>query len=204
MADLLAHLSPAEPVPAGHYGRPDETGVTVRRHDGMALATLIARRGAGDQLLAAAAAEGWALTDAPRLSPGPGLDGVGIAPGRWLVSAERTAPEDLIARLAALAGPAGTVCDQSAGLMILDIGGAQAAEALAKGVGIDLHPRAFPPGAAASTSVAQVALTFWRMQGEDAPCYRFAVPRSFAPAFTRWLAVSAAAFGVRFCDSIRG
>lgn len=204
MADLLAPFAPVDLVPEGHHGRPGGAGVTLGRVADMAAATLIARRNAGPGLIAAAAAAGWILADAPRLSPGPGLDGVGLGPGRWLVTAERTAPADLIARLQAIAGDAGTACDQSDGLLVFDIAGPEAGAALAKGLGIDLHPRAFQAGDAASTLVAQVALSFWQMPGDGGPRYRFAVPRSFAPAFTRWLAASAAQFGLTVSGAMRG
>ena len=64
---------------------------------------------------------------------------------------------------------------------------------LAKGVPLDLHPRAFGPGYAAVTAVAGIGVHLWQLAGE--PTYELAVPRGFAASFWRWLAAAAVEFG---------
>jgi sarcosine oxidase subunit gamma len=78
-------------------------------------------------------------------------------------------------------------------------------EALAKGVAIDLHPRAFKTADAAATLVSHVAVQLWQV--DDAPTYELAVARGFALSFWHWLATSAAEFGLELvgnAPSIRG
>ncbi|MGG5886987.1 sarcosine oxidase subunit gamma [Falsiroseomonas sp. HC035] len=56
---------------------------------------------------------------------------------------------------------------------ILELTGPRAAELLATLLPIDLHPRAFPPGAAAATLGAHVPLLVWRVEaGFRLACYR--------------------------------
>jgi sarcosine oxidase subunit gamma len=74
------------------------------------------------------------------------------------------------------------------------VSGPRARDALAKGVHIDLHPRVFTPGDAAITAVAYINVHFWQI--DEMPTYDLAMFRSFAVAFSEWLTVAAAEFGV--------
>jgi len=91
-------------------------------------------------------------------------------------------------------GEAVYVIDQSDSRTIVRIRGPRARDALAKGVHIDLHPRAFQPRDVAMTAVAHVGVHFWQV--DAAPTYEFVVFRSFAVAFWEWLVNAAAEFGV--------
>jgi sarcosine oxidase subunit gamma len=75
---------------------------------------------------------------------------------------------------------------------------------LAKGCMVDLHPSAFPPGAAALTSIAHIGVHLWRiderLDGGD-PAFDLLVARSMAASFWSWAAASAAEFGCRFAGS---
>ena len=84
--------------------------------------------------------------------------------------------------------------DQSDGRIILRVTGPRVRDALAKGVPIDLHPRAFRPGDAAITTVATIGVHLWQV--DDAPTYELIVPRSFAVAFREWFDEAAAEFGI--------
>lgn len=202
MSDLLAHLAPTRLVPEGHYGPEGSTGVTARVVEGIAAATLVARRGAIRSLLAAASAQRLPLVDAPRVSAGGGLEAVGTGPGRWLVLAEGVSGATLLARLRDLSGGLAALTDQSDANLVIDVSGPRVRAALMKGVGVDLDPVAFGPGDAATTVVSHVGVTFF--QRDDAPTYRFLVGRSFAPAFLRWLAASAAEYGLALSGTGRG
>lgn len=202
MSDLLEHIAPTRLVPDGHYGPDGAHGVLARAVDTLSAATLVARKGATGRLLAACAAAGLPLADGPRATAGAGLEAIGTGPGRWLVFAEGLDGPALVARLKALAGGLAAVTDQSDANVIFDISGPKVREALAKGISVDLHPLAFKAADAATTLVSHVGVTFWQTQ--EAPAYRFAVGRSFAPAFLRWLTVSAAEFGFILSGTGRG
>jgi len=201
VSDLLEHIAPTHLVPEGHYGPQGSAGVTAHAVETPAAATLVARKGATARLIVACAAAGLPLADGPRVSAGAGLEAAGTAPGRWLVLAEGVSGADLVARLAAMAPGLAAITDQSDANLILDISGEKARAALAKGVTVDLDPTAFAAGDAATTTVSHVGVTFWR---RDADTYRFAVGRSFAPAFLRWLTVSAAEYGFALSGTGRG
>ncbi|MDI4666208.1 sarcosine oxidase subunit gamma [Xanthobacter autotrophicus] len=205
MSDLLEHIAPTRLVPEGHYGPEGATGVSARAANTsaspLAAATLVARKGATGRLIVACAAAGLPLADAPRSSGGAGLEAVGTGPGRWLVLAEGMSGPDLVARLAGMAQGLAAITDQSDAHLILDICGERARAALEKGVTVDLEPTVFRAGDAATTVVSHVGVTFWQRDGAT---YRFAVGRSFAPAFLRWLTVSAAEFGFALAGTGRG
>ncbi len=202
MSDLFQSLSPARLLPAGHYGVEGITGVTAQVVMNLAAATLVARKRKTAALIAAVTAAGLPLVDAPKASSGAGLEAVGTGPGKWLVLAEGPDGATLRRRLEELASGLGAVTDQSDANLVLDITGPKAREALAKGVAVDLDPRAFQPGDAATTPVSHVGVTFW--QRDDAQTYRFAVGNTFAPAFLRWLAASAAEYGFALSGTDRG
>ena len=74
---------------------------------------------------------------------------------------------------------------QTDGLAVLRISGPRVRDTFAKGLPIDLDPRAFAVGDVASSILAHIGVTIWRV-GETA--YDVAVPRSFARDFWHWLA----------------
>jgi sarcosine oxidase subunit gamma len=106
----------------------------------------------------------------PDLPQGPGwvaLDGATIlwtAPRQWLV---------LHAPGAAPAVPEAHRTPLHGSRSVLELAGPRAAELLATLLPVDLHPRAFPPGAAAATLGAHVPLLVWRLEdGFRLACYR--------------------------------
>lgn len=177
----------------GRSGRTEgEPGVTVRPRDELALARVIARKGRADDL-AAAVRSRYALdlpTTPKRVEQG-GLAFIWSGPGQWLAVAEDR--RDLARELAETIGAFAAVSDQSDGLAVLRISGPRARDALIKGVGLDLHPRAFAPGDAAVTVIAHVGAQLWQL--DDQPSYEIAIYRSFAGSLWRWLEASAAEFG---------
>jgi methylamine---glutamate N-methyltransferase subunit B len=58
---------------------------------------------------------------------------------------------------------------------------------------IDLDPRAFPLGSAATSVISLMGVLLWQM--DDTRTYDITVFRSLSPSFWRWLASSAAEFG---------
>ena len=91
-----------------------------------------------------------------------------------------------------------SVVDQSHGRTLLRVTGPHVRDALAKGVAVDLHPRAFKTGDAAATLVSHIPVQLWQI--DDRPTYEFAVARSLAQSFWHWLEASAAQYGLEFVD----
>jgi heterotetrameric sarcosine oxidase gamma subunit len=177
----------------GRSGRAEgEPGVTVRPRDDLALARLIARKGRADDLAAAVRSRyGLDLPSTPKRVVQGGLAFIWSGPGQWLAVAEDG--RDLARELAEAAGAFAAVSDQSDGLAVLRVSGPHARDTLIKGVGLDLHPRAFGPGDAAATVIAHIGAQLWQL--DDRPTYEIAIYRSFAGSLWRWLEASAAEFG---------
>jgi len=169
-----------------------EPGVTVRARDDLALARVIVRKGRADDLATAVRARyGLDLPATPRRVGQGGLAFIWSGPGQWLALAEDG--RDLARELTDAIGAFAAVSDQSDGLAVLRVAGPCARDALIKGVGLDLHPRAFGPGDAAVTVIAHVGVQLWQL--DDRPSYEIAAYRSFAGSLWRWLEASAAEFG---------
>jgi sarcosine oxidase subunit gamma len=181
---------------SGHCGAEvDVPGVTIAEHTGLALASVMARKGKTSDL-AARVKERFG-TDLP-ITPRRAADGpthfIWAGPGRWLAAAPEQSPMAFESNLrSALAGLA-SVTGQSDGRSIIQVGGPKAREALAKGVPLDLDPCAFGPGDTAMTVVAHINVHLW--QSDATPIYEFAVFRSFAASFCEWLLDASAEFGV--------
>lgn len=112
------------------------------------------------------------LPTAPNTSAGvPGGDLLWLGPGEWLLSTAKPAP-DLLALWH------GEATDVSHGRCVLRIGGDAMKELLATGISLDLHPRAFAPGACAQTLYSGVNVLLHRLRGME--CIDFYVPRSYA------------------------
>jgi sarcosine oxidase subunit gamma len=184
-------LSPLTPA--------DSVGVIVRERAEDALAIVTARRGMAADLAKRVNAMGIVLPSRPIRAAQGSLAFLGIGPGRWLATlddgANRSQRCDAWAKSLAhdLAGCA-SVVDQTDGYAVLQMGGAKARATLAKGVAIDLHPRAFHAGDVAVTQIAHVGVMLWQL--DDQPTYAISVFRSLASSFWHWLSVSAEEFGI--------
>jgi sarcosine oxidase subunit gamma len=172
-------------------------GVTVIDRDGLGMATVTARKGALEPLSGRIRQHfGLELPGGPTLVSAGGVSFAGTAPAAWLAMRERGGNE-FPAALRQLVGASAAVTDQSDGYGVLRLTGPEVRSALAKLVPIDIHPRAFKPGAVAATLAAHMGLILWRL--EDAgvvPVFEIAVFRSLAASFWHALAESAAEFGL--------
>ncbi len=182
-ADILAE-TPADAT------RP--VGVKAIAREGLGLASVVAPRG-GEAALAKLVATryGLMLPTAPRAVRGAAETFVWAGPGQWLFVAE---PRQDLAELSALAA----VSDQSDARASLRLTGPKVRDMLAKGCMIDLHPRAFPPGAAAVTSIAHIGVCLWRADeqpDEGHAVFDILVARSMAASFWSWAHACAAEFG---------
>jgi sarcosine oxidase, subunit gamma len=116
-----------------------------------------------------------------------------LGPDEWLVTAPENGAPDLLGRISrALAGRPAMVTDLSASRGIIEISGSQARRLLAKGCGLDLHPRAFGPGHCAQTLFAHLPVILDQLTA--APTYRLFVRRSSARWVVEWLIDAAQEF----------
>ena len=116
-----------------------------------------------------------------------------LGPDEWLVTSPEGMAPELLARLTrALAGRHATVVDLSASRAVIEVTGRRARDLLAKGCGLDLHPRAFGPGCCAQTLFAKLPVIIDQLSA--APAYRLFVGRSAARWLTEWLIDAAEEF----------
>ena len=170
-------------------------GVTIALPRLGTLAIVAARRDQR-QALREAALSGFAvhLPDLPRRAEGRDVAFIWTGPDQWLAYG----PPGKDAELAEVFSGLAFIVDQSHARALVRVTGPRARDALAKGLAIDLHPRAFATGSAAATSVAHIAVLLWQV--DDRPTYEFAVPRSYALSFWHWLQASAAEYGLACVD----
>jgi sarcosine oxidase subunit gamma len=182
----------------GRYGKGGEPGIVIAERSGLGLATVAARKGAPVRG-AVKASYRVDLPDDSTVVQGPEVSFVGYGPGQWLAVSEKLAgdglAQDLKHRLKGLA----SVSDQSGGRTVLRLSGPRARDVLAKGLPIDLHPRAFGPGSAATSTISLMGVQLWQV--DDAPSYDIALFRSLSASFWRWLTASAAEFGYEVTTS---
>jgi len=200
VADRGAFISPfKDGMTLSRYGSPAGTpGVTIELPGSGTLAIVAARQGRRRALIEAALS-GFAvnLPHSPRRVEGRDIAFIWTGPDQWLAQGP-PGKEPLLAE--AFSGLA-SVVDQSHGRALLRVTGPRARDALAKGLAIDLHPRAFATGFVAATSVAHIAVLLWQL--DERPTYEFAVPRSYALSFWHWLQASAAEYGLE-CVGVNG
>jgi methylglutamate dehydrogenase subunit D len=191
----LQHLA----GPSRHETGDGRAGVKVALRRGLALAAVIARRNRLDSL-AGRVRDAFAieLPQVPRCVTAGSIGFAWAGAGQWLATADGEDGAAFERRLRATLGDLASVSDQSDGRTIIRIGGVRARDVLAKGVPIDLHPRAFRAGDTAVTTVAHVGVHLWQV--DEAPTYELIVSRSFAAGFWEWLTEAAAEFGYLIAD----
>ena len=101
-------------------------------------------------------------------------DALWLGPDEWLVLGGRE--EDYADQPAAV--------DVSANRICLELSGEGAADVLARGCALDLHPSVFPPGRCAQTLVARAQVILYRPEEHT---FRLLVRPSFADYLRAWL-----------------
>ena len=179
----------------GRYGRGEgEPSLVITELTGLGLATVACRKGQAAALSAAVRkAYGVDLPASSRVAQGAAVRFIGYGPGQWLAVSEALANEALASELAAKLQGLASVSDQSGGRTVLRVSGNRARDVLAKGLPLDLDPRAFPLGSAATSAISHIGVQLW--QADDTRSYDLAIFRSLSESFWRWLTASAAEFG---------
>jgi sarcosine oxidase subunit gamma len=109
-----------------------------------------------------------------------------LGPDEWLVLAEpgETALEPALR--AAIGSGAGAVTDVSAQRTVLTLAGAAAAQVLARGCSIDLHPWRAPRGTCVQTLLARTGVIIV-VGNDNATSFELLVRSSFAEYLAAWL-----------------
>jgi heterotetrameric sarcosine oxidase gamma subunit len=143
--------------------------------DAAELALVVALPEAGRSVIAAAGSVLW------------------LGPDEFLIVTEPERQTSVAASLlGALRGRRAAVIDISDSRTIIALSGVHARDVLAKGCGLDLHPRSFAPGQCARSSIAKAGVALYQL--DDAPTYHILVERSLAEYLWLWLADAAAGF----------
>ena len=159
----------------------------------LAFASVICKRERHFALINAVnTAFGIVLPDGPRRVTRGHVAFAGVGPDQWIASAEGADAAGFTARVRARIGPFAAVSDQSDARLVLRVSGPRVRDMLAKGVPVDLHPKAFKPGDTVCTVVGYINTQIDML---DEAIYQLAGPRSMAGSFWSWLTVSAAEFG---------
>lgn len=172
-------------------------GVTIGERLGLGIATMQARQGREASLRERIQQHFLIeLPDRPAIARGSSVSFTGIGPQHWLALNEEGGPL-FSGSLRALVTPLASVSDQSGGYVVFRVGGRKIRETLAKGFPIDLDPRAFEPGDAATTIVSHIGATIWRCQdsADGGARFEIALFRSLSRSFREWFVSSAAEFG---------
>ncbi|WP_428029052.1 sarcosine oxidase subunit gamma [Ancylobacter sp.] len=202
--DPLAGIPFDRVPPAGAYGAAGQAdgsaGITVSPADEPFIALVAARQGhAASVTDRLSRAFGVDLADRPHAAIEGNSTVVGMAPGRFLVLS-KTEP-DLAGTLRAVLGTEAAITEQSDAYVTFDLAGDAVPALLAKGALIDLDPRVFRPGDAATTVLAHIGATLWRVNEAS---WRILVARSLEASFTRFLIASGAEFGLRLESGAAG
>lgn len=117
-----------------------------------------------------------------------------LGPEEWMIVTAPDRQDALIDELHdALSGCFCSVVDVTSYYTTIAVGGPCAADLLAKGCTLDLHPQVFTEGQCAQTHVAKATVLIWPADGGSS--YRLLVRRSFADYFGRWLNEAVREFG---------
>ena len=195
MSSLSAASPFGELAAPGRFGKPGDGSapVTIREHRHLQLHAIAAHAGkTADVAEAVLLLTDLTLPWGPKTASKDGLVFTGAAPGQWLVMVEGDGRAQFDALRSRLAGMA-TIVEQTDGKAVVEISGSRVRDTLAKGCMLDLHPRIFGPGDAATTPVALIDCQIWQINA--GPTYLLAVPSSYAGSFWSWLTSSAAEFG---------
>ncbi|RXG85918.1 sarcosine oxidase subunit gamma [Bradyrhizobium zhanjiangense] len=172
-------------------------GVTICELRGLSLATMQTRKGQ-HALLRDRIKQHFLLElpTGPSIARAGEIAFAGIGPNYWLAMSEGADPVFGMS-LKQIVAPLASVSDQSGGYAIFRVGGHAVNDVLAKGFQIDLHPRMFEIGAAATTIIAHIGATIWRCEdkADGSACFEIALFRSLAKSFSSWFLSSAAEFG---------
>jgi sarcosine oxidase subunit gamma len=172
-----------------------EAGVTVGEIAHRAVINI--RGDAGDLVFSSAvkAATGVDLPVANTVGMGDDIRILWLGPDEWWVVSSDAKRAELVERLRqSFAGQHTAVIDVSESRTVITLAGPAARDVLARGISLDLHPRAFGPGQCAQTGMAKANIVL--RQIDNQPTYEIYILKSFADYLWRWIGLVAADFGL--------
>jgi heterotetrameric sarcosine oxidase gamma subunit len=179
-------------VPGRHGAAGDDpVRIARRRCD---LVQLAARRGReADVAAAMRSAYGLELPRHGHAETANDVAALWVQPNAWMLVAPPAAEGALARAVKAACGDAGSVVDQTHGRVVFSLAGRHARFVLQKICRLDLHPRAFGSGRAATTPMAEI--TCLLHQRDDVPSFDLIVFATFAAHFAAALTHAAAGVG---------
>ena len=133
-------------------------------------------------------------TEPNTVTRGETVSALWLGPDEWLITTSGGEDDGLLACLrSVLAGHHASAVDVSDARSVIVLRRARARDVLAKGCGLDLHPRQFQTGRCAQTGLARASVLIHQTGAE--PAYDIYVDRSFAEYLWTWLEDAAAEFG---------
>lgn len=141
----------------------------------------------------------YSLISAPATPPWERAGGgdtrvLALGPGEWWIVSDALTGPQLCERLRSHLETCDVAAvDLSCALQALCIQGYAARDLLAKGCGLDLHPRCFPSGLATRTRFAQAAVTLEYLD-DPSPRFELYVARSYFAWLRSWVDDAAVEF----------
>ena len=174
---------------------PGEAGVLFRERAFVGKINLRGKAADSGFMEGATAALGFAPPKEPNTVAGEDkVKALWLGPDEWLILTPTGEEQDLLKTLRRkLAGRFAAITDISDSRAVISVGGTRARDVLAKGCGLDLHPRAFGRGRCAQSLLARIPIILH--QTEDTPSFDILVVASFAENLWEWLEDAAAEFG---------
>lgn len=156
---------------------------------------LLMLRGGPEIAAGVARVIGCALPERLRGAAGSDVEALWLGPDTWLLQTDLPAAAGLEQGLrAALGGTHHAVVDVSHRFAGIGIDGSRARDVLAAGCLLDLHPRAFPPGAVARTLLGKATVILTKRHEYR---FEFLVDGSLAPYAWQFLENAAREHGYR-------
>jgi sarcosine oxidase subunit gamma len=173
-----------------------EVGITIGE---IAHRAIVNIRGDAGDLVFSTAVKGATGADLPveanTVSAADDLRIIWLAPNEWWVVAPDARRAELVERLRqSFAGQHTAVIDVSESRTVITIAGPAARDVLARGISLDLHPRAFGPGQCAQTGMAKANVVLH--QTDSQPSYEIYILKSFADYLWKWIGLVSEDFGM--------
>ena len=162
-------------------------GLTISKREDVAMTHVALRRGMQSELeKRASAVFGVSPPSTARAVKASGKLVVWAGPEQWLIVEPKSGGKDPSAELAESFKGVASVVDVGDSRVVFRVEGKKAAEVLAPSMAIDFHDQVFKPGDVAITHASHLGVMVWRLP--DGEGYEFACARTYAAAFSDWLA----------------
>lgn len=197
MTKLQLQLLPRSPLAEYLRVEAEGRGITFSDRSGLAMATVLERKGQGAALTARVREHfSIELPKRPQRAASSSLVFAGTGVGTWLATSEHSG-EALSALLREKLGDSASVVDQSDGYAVLRMSGPAVRQLLAKLVPVDVHPRAFQIDDVAATVASHVGVTLWRLndRSDGSAVFEMAAARSLTGSLWHAVSTGAAEFG---------